>query len=470
MKLSPTLVILNIAAIIISVIILVPSFNMNLFGQDLNYPGLDLSYICFEKIQDEETGEEMKSKCLPDFHFITSADFNNRNKLVFEFSNLNNPEVEIENKEEVFQANAEIIRERIEIVGLEDVEIHEFKDEEGKYYIEIMYHNNDPLLQNAFNVISTEGVVSIYEDIPEYEPSEDEAAAFDFLEGKKPSEILNLDDVKRVRHYFEPTVAQGQGGFVVRLDFGDENKEKVMQAAAPTYDTETPFPGIQLIQNGIPVGVQATYIQPQQLGYEGQSFVLFTVWGSPQSSVLTKSLAGILMTDPIDTPIQMVQDNLVEPVFDVDAVELSKLIIPLSLLVLGVASIAMYKKKGLLITLTIITQSIVMFAVSKVLGFKLDVNLILGFIGSVFVSIFLIGTLLRKGLNVKNFVDAYDNQKINFRLLGILILVIGVVFEFTNVSQIILEPYHGLLIFVFAVLFGMEVSLKTYAPVLLKKQ
>ncbi|MCA9385577.1 hypothetical protein KC717_02930 [Candidatus Dojkabacteria bacterium] len=355
-----------VVSVLLSVAVLLPSISLTLGGNSYTLEPVPTSQLCIPGL--EEQGGCLFSE---DYAFDNTRSFSPQIRVRYEFSDLNNPENAIDDELSVFTKNIEILKQRLKIVGLKDYDLRTVIDEsQGNYYMEIDVPDDGTGYANILATLVASGPIEIYQDIEGFTPDSGAEATFNFLEGKQRSSLLQLEDIERVRHYYEPQIAQGNGGFAVRLDFGSENREFVSQMAAPTYATEAFLPGIQLVQNGLPVGIQVLpVILPSQDptgNYSGQSFIVFSDFGNPQSSLRTKALASLVTTNSIDTTIAFQGQEQINPELSdssANMVKLFTILIPALLIVLGYG---LFRKRGVLVAVLSITSLLVAGALMKV--------------------------------------------------------------------------------------------------------
>ncbi|MBD3363467.1 hypothetical protein GF362_07165 [Candidatus Dojkabacteria bacterium] len=474
MKFSPIVFIINIIVLVLAVLIVIPSLDVTLFGYKLENSGLDFSDICLQSSEDEETGEVLKSKCLPNFHFLNTNDFDKRNLIKFEFIELNNSDKPQEEKEEIYNRNVDIIKQRIKSIGMGDMSLQKVK-KDGKYFLEVYYYENESGIE-ILDMISRRGEVLIFEDNPNYEKPEAEEAAdsgFNQLEGKQQSETLSIDDVVRVSKFLYSNSNVKSSYYVVRLDFGNANTEKVMQAAEVSMNAERKIPGITLVQNNIPVGFQAAPITPRSESYAGQSYILFTVRDS-QNREHIKALESIIKTEAIDTTIQIVNIMNLSPRFESNTIELVKLAIPISFVLFAITAFILFKKQGIVLSLLLTSQALVFWALTQVMSVNfdlgLDVGLLLGYLGSLVVSILLYKTLFIQNLTNQKINDIYKNIKHKFWTFLIMTFTISILFVIFGIDDVLLAPFRGFVVMMCLLIYTLEVSMKAVIPLVIKQE
>ena len=265
MKFSIPFFIMQIFLVLVAVLIAIPSLNVNIFGKNLQFHGVDSASL---------TGGMLKN-----FYFEHTRDFVDQKVYTLDFTDLNSTGSTIENKEEVYSKNFDIVKKRLDIIQPYNYDIQQFKTEDGKYFAEAYFVNDDSEFSNIINTIIAKGDVYIFEDDPEYIQSEEMDPNANFLlEGKRPSKTLSMNDIVRVGHYLD-TIQDASNEYtsvyVVQLDFGVNNIDKVSQAASHLKSSKAMefMRGIQLIQNGMPIGGQLGPIRDASQG--GQSYIKF---------------------------------------------------------------------------------------------------------------------------------------------------------------------------------------------------
>lgn len=425
---------LQLAIVSLFFFIAIPTLTLNIFDVKFDFPAFESEKLC---VHFDENSEDAKTICLPKFKLKNTRDFSNQKVYRFEFSFLNSDDDEIMNKAEIalddeiseeyefddtgseisedfndtgsemvvedgieeedveefklspdekraiFDKNFEIFAERLKYYGLMDYELKKLETDDGKYFMELDI--NSTTSENAMfalSTLSTAGEVEIFEDDPNYTKPEEgaEDAPFTFTEGKRKSNILNVNDIKSISYYFNSNIYQGKGGFVVKADFGLENTDKVMQAASYSENSQNDFIGIQLVQNGFPIGVQAEYIQPKQAGYNGQSYILFTSFSNPQDQTQIRALTSILKTKAIDTDIRLVQQLEKDPIFYPQEIQYTKILLSLSVLIVSVLLFLQKRKESVKYISIMIVSLIVSIGLANMLNVNLNTEFILSFI------------------------------------------------------------------------------------------
>lgn len=475
MKFAKTCFVINLIIILLGAIVLIPSGILNFGGKEINIPDLDFSVLCLSKEVDEETGEEIKTKCLfrKDPHFSNTRDFANTIRYRYEFTDLSSDEAE--NIDETIAETVEIITQRINITGIRDYSIREVKAEEGLIYLEIDFVENDENYFGALDLITSEGDTIIYQDIAGYTPEGGDDAGFNFLEGKTPSLYIQLKDVKKINHYYDPLVLGGNGGFVVDLKFGKDMTENVGKAAEPSYTAQTLIPGIQLVQEGFPIGVQAAAVnipQTDQGGNQvgGQSNVLFTDFSDPNSKLRTGAIAGVAATNPINTTLTFIDQEKVSPDVSIQTLSYIKAAILIAIILIVVFLIALFKYNGFIVSTLVVSHYIVSMAFIKLTGtFGVGASSILvvgSFIGIGY-GIVLMSRLLRDKLDINELKNYQESLRGYVWILAILMLIVSfVISKMFGLNSSLKESVFVFTIFAIMFIYIFEIALRGFGSVL----
>lgn len=458
MKFSITNFLITMILVIVAIIIAIPSLNINIFGKTLKYDGLNVEGI---------TGGIIK-----DFGFEPTRDFNEQKVYTLDFKELNSTGSTLEIKEATFKKNFNIIKNRLDIIQMDNYEIKQVKTNDGKYYAEAYFVNDNSEFTNVISSLINKGEIYVFEDDPAYVQSEniDENSNI-FLTGKRPSQTLSIQDVARVGHYLDTITTQGgtQSIYVVQLDFGANNTDKVTQAGSYADNSKAFVPGILLIQNGMPLGRQSSAVLPASSG--GQSYIKFTsVFGDPKSLVQSRALAGMVTTDAIDTGIEITEERITNSLMDASTIQNFKILLGVMVLVFSVYSIARYKKLGLVVSLAFLSEVLFGYALAKVPDIKLSAGFIFGNIIGLLVILVLLSSFLDKNLNFKNIKERWDKTRKEYWLIvsSFSVLFIIWVFAFQEI-EILLSTCIGITVFLYSGALAIEVSLRSLLPLVIKK-
>jgi preprotein translocase subunit SecD len=471
MKLSRLMIFVNIVIFVIAGIIALPSINTNIGGREIN---IDTSPIKkafqgrFENIRIEN-----------------SRDFMKQQLFVLEMASLNAQPAEgetamnDEEKQKIFDSNFEIIRKRIELMGFSDYDMRKVKNEEGKYFIEIELPDNQ-INSGVLGTLITEGEYTFYEFDENYKaPEGEDAQPTSFLDGKKPSELLSFDDVVQITHYFNNDVVnsadtdpetgeqknQKLGGWAIKIDFGEENIDKVALTAADANNFSDFYRRLWIVQGQFPVAIQIGPILRDVNNEAYQSEIIFASFISqtdPNSYIYSLALANSFKTEPVNTSIIISSTQSVEPLYGAGTVEILKVVLISALLVIVIVSAIVFKSKGLILGGSIVAQSIIAVAIAKLISASLTIALIWGMIsGLIFFSILIIKYLV---LNSKDLEKGYDRFRRNYWIAGALLLAVCVIAALA-LNSILLNGILGFAVSLIAGLIVFEVSFKTLVAI-----
>lgn len=471
MKFSPLVFVGNLFIVIVSILIMLPNIQTEFLGRKVNIPAALPEQICLNIEVDDETGEQVKSNCFPNTYFENSGDFRQRRLLTFDFIELN------DSTNEIFARNVKILKQRIDLLSIQDYELIALKGDDGSYQVEIAYFEDDQEKIYAFQLLASRGELKIYHDDPNFSETEDDDEQMqmpntDFLEGKIESDVLSIKDVKRASATFDSALINGMGAFALRLDFGNENIDKVMQVAQ-TLNVNVARPGIQLVMDTFPVAEQAEHIRPLDIGYDGQSYIKFIPYSNPYSEIQTKALRSIVQTRPIDTQIQISDITTISPRFDMFSIDNLKLMIPFGFLMSVLLSVTLFKRKGVLFSLLIGLQMIFGFAFFKFFNvffnmrLALNSGIIIGYIGIFMLLGFVMMYFIQ---NIKEYKNIQDNHKelknIYYIIIGIIIsLDIFYIFFEVASSSILSVALIGINMFLISFLYVIDVGFNALAPI-----
>jgi hypothetical protein len=431
-------------------------------SRQIKIPRLITEDICLSKKIDEETLEEIAYNCIPKAHFENSGDFRARRVVVFDFVELTaqqdgeNGEDDTKYKQKVFERNMGILKRRIDLMGVGDYELNALQEGDS-YKAELIFTDDSFQKVYAFALLTSKGAVEIYTDdvnyeVPEESETEEESSP-NYQEGKIASEFLSINDLKRAGVFFDSTIINGMGGYTIKLEFGENNKDKVM-LTAQSFNTNVSRPGIQLFLDGFPIAEQVEYIAPLQAGYDGQSYIKFIPFGDPNNELQTRAIKSMVLSDIIDTQIQLSDISSISSKFDVNTIENVKLMLPFGIFMSCLLAILLYKKKGLLFSVLLASQIIFSFAFYKMFNVLLNMNiqlnmgLVLGYIGTYFFVGFVLLCLLQKKFGINDLENRQKDIRSLYYVLLIAIVCVDVLYISFDVSS---SNVFG------AVLFGFNV-------------
>lgn len=461
----------NVLLVVVLVIASIPSLNINLFGKQINFDAWDFSDNCLIKEVNEQTGQENNQYCIPKFSFTSTRAFENQNIYSFEFKGINeNLNLTPEQREEAFQKDYDTFVRRVELLELNDYVIKKVVGDDNNYYVEISVPRDyDGNYMSSFATLAAMGEFPIYEDIPNYtKPETTDEQTFDFLAGKRVSEFLSLRDAVRIS---KPVFDGNIGAYVLKVDFGNENKDKVMQSAQGTYTVtdDVFFPGITIVYGGMPMGLQALPIPPVSQGYDGQSYVIFYVLGESANELRIKTLYSLITTDPINTEIVLKDTYTTTGIVDRNQIEYTKFAIPLGLILLAVFAFIKFGKSGLIwaSNLFIIFLFSVGFSQLGIVQVPLGEGLILGSLWGI-----AFGGLLTYDVinwNSQNYLTKFEALRKSFWVIGPAIVVGIISIAIVVKSVIILNVAYSMLIFLISTLYLIEGWMHAAYPYIFSK-
>jgi hypothetical protein len=467
-------VFVNVLFIFVLLVASIPSLSLNIFDREIDYKGINLSDICLNRYENEETGEEETSFCLPKFNFTNTRAFEDQSVFRFEFTGINSNEIMTDEfKLQSFERDFAIFKRRVELLELPDYSIKKVITDDNKYFVEVFVPSDyEGTYLSAFSTLTAAGDFPIYEDVENYQKVEEEGQEFDFLEGKKISEFLSLKDAQRIsKPYFDGRIGNGQGGFVIKVDFGQENLENVMRSAQATYTAEEVlFPGIIIVHGGLPIGLQAAYIPPAQQGYEGQSHIVFTVLGEMLNQFRVKTLYSMISTEPINSEMSIVETYSTGGLYDRSQVEYIKLSIPLGLLLVALFAFFKFGKIGLIWSVNLFVVLLFGVGFSQLGLFKVPLGdgLIWGTIwGLLFGGLLTFDVLNWKGETLD---DHFDKLRQRFWVIMPAILVGIIAVAIVIKSNMVLNVVYSILIYLIATLYLIEGWIHAIYPYLFNKK
>lgn len=451
MKLPKLLIVLNIIVLAIASIIALPSINTNLWGRGIN---IDTSSV-----------KNILQGRFSNIRVDNSRDFMDQQLFILDMSGLNSEPAEgeqaltTEEKEEIFNNSFEIIKERIDSMEFGDYTMRQVRSDDGKFSIEIELPE-DQLNASVLGTLISEGEYRFYEYDPEYvAPEEQDAAAFSFLDGKKPSEILSIDDAVQIKHYYNADILPN-GGWAIRMDFGESNVDQVALAAADSQNFNDFYRRLWIVQGEIPVAIQIAPVLRDINNEPVQSEIIFASFISqddPNSYLISKALASSLKTEPITTSIVISDTQVLDPIYKDGAIELIKLFYVVALIVAVVFSITMLKTKGWILAIGLLAQTILTISIAKFVSASITIGLILGILGGL--SIFVV-TIVRYLLSkTKDITIGFESFRRNYWITATLFLGVGV-FAALVLDSLLLNSILGFIISIIASLITFEMTIK----------
>lgn len=470
MKLNKLMIFVSLIVLVIASIIAIPSIDTKIAGKDIK---VDTSII-----------KKLFQGRFENIRIKNSRDFMEQQLFVLEMSSLNAAPAEgvtqltDDEKKDIFDSNFEIIRKRIELMGFSDYDMRKVKTEDGKYFIEIELPDNQ-INSGVLGTIITEGEYKFYEFDPDYKAPEDEnAQPASFLDGKKPSEILTLDDAVQIKHYFNNEIVssaetdpetgaqinQKLGGWAIRINFGEENIDKVALTAADSNSFNDFYKRLWIVQGQFPVAIQIAPVL-KNINADGseeafQSDLIFSSFISqsdPNAYIYSLALANSLKTEPINTSIIVSSTQSVEPIYGAGTIEILKVAFIGALVLMAAVAVIIFRNKGIIVAGAIVAHSILVVAIAKLISASLSMALVWGMIaGLIFFTIIIVKYIV---VYSKNLVDGFDKFRKDYWLVASMLLAICVIAALI-LNSIFLNSVLGFAISLIAGLIVYEMTLK----------
>lgn len=459
MKLSRLLILVNIVLIFFAAIIAIPSIDMKLFGKELKF--------------DNSIVKSLFNSQFKNITFDNSRDFMRQQLFVLDMTGLNTTPAEgetglsKEEKELILNNNFDIIKKRIGYMGMGDYDMRKIVTAEGKYFIEVKLPENE-INGSVLGSLISEGEYRFYEYDENYKkPENPDEAPFSFLDGKKPSELLNLGDAIRIQDYFNSQI-QPSGGWTIKIDFGDINADKVALAAAGPDNITDIYRRLWIVQGEVPVAIQFEPVLKDVSNQPVQSEIVFTSFISqddPNSRLITNALTSSLKTEAINTPIIISSAQYLEPVYGTNTIEMIKVFSLLAFVGIVVVSMVAFKTRGIVLAIALGVHSLLTIVLAKLVSSSITVGLILGMTAGLTFFVFTIADYLI--IKKKDLIKEFDEFRKNYWLVAALILVCGVV-SAMMLDALLLAGILGFVISLIASLITYELTLKTLIEIFKK--
>ncbi|MBP9758521.1 hypothetical protein KBD45_02405 [Candidatus Dojkabacteria bacterium] len=451
MKLSRILVLVNVFVVLVVGIIAFPSIDTNIWGRQIK---LDNSQI-----------KNLLGGRLTHLRLGNSRDFMQQQLFVLEMTGLNTEPVEgetalsKEEKDSLFESNFDVIKQRIENIGMGDYSMRKVISEDGKYSIEIKLPDNQ-INSSVLGSLISEGEFQFYEFDENYKkPEEQDPASFSFLDGKKPSELLSLSDAVQIKDYFNSTI-QPKGGWNIKIDFGEINADKVALAAAGSDTISDVYKRLWIVQGQIPVAIQYEPVINDTVNQISQSSVVFTSFiaqDDPNSRLITKALTSSLKTRPINTPITISSIQNLDPIYGTNSIDVIKVLTIVAFFAISIVSFIAFGIRGIIVALSIFVQSLIAIALAKSVSASLNMSLIIGMIGGLVVFAFSIADYLV--IKKKDLKKEFENFRKNYWLVCAILLAGGVMSALI-LNSLLLGSILGFVISIIASLIAYEMTFK----------